>query len=398
MYPNANLTPTPPPRPRRSPSILTVILIATISAFIGAVAGGWLVWRFALQARTTTSQPAFDATSPAAAPLASEALVISSTEIETAITETVEQVGPAVVTVVGTIQGRDTFFGRTPDQQVSGSGVIITQDGYIVTNNHVVQDTVEVYVILADGTELPAETISTDIYADLAVLKADGEVPAIAKLGNSDLLRPGETVIAIGSPLGDFKNTVTVGVVSATGRMLDTGQGYTMEDLIQTDAAINQGNSGGPLVNLAGEVIGINTLVIRGSGAGSAVAEGLGFAVPSNTARVIAEQIIENGYFARPQLYIRWHSINPTLARRYALPVQWGAYVAEVMAGGAADRAGILPGDIITRIGDQALDEDTSFVNALFENQPGATVPIEVVRDGTVVTLSVTLDKSPPSQ
>jgi serine protease Do len=299
---------------------------------------------------------------------------------------------------VGTIQGRETFFGRTPDQQVSGSGVIVTRDGYIVTNNHVVQDTVEVYVILADGTELPAETISTDIYADLAVLKADGDVPAIARLGNSDLLRPGETVIAIGSPLGDFKNTVTVGVVSATGRMLDTGQGYTMEDLIQTDAAINQGNSGGPLVNLAGEVIGINTLVIRGSGAGSAVAEGLGFAVPSNTAWVIAEQIIENGYFARPQLYIRWQSINPTLARRYALPVQWGAYVAEVMAGGAADKAGILPGDIITRIGDQELNEDTSFVNALFENQPDATVPIELVREGEAIVLSVILDKSPPSQ
>jgi 2-alkenal reductase len=320
---------------------------------------------------------------------------ISSTEVETAITETVEQLGPAVVTVIGNIPGRETFFGRTPDQQVSGSGVIITGDGYVLTNNHVVQDAEEVSVILSDGTEMPAPVVSTDLYADLAVLKFNGEVPAVARFGNSDLLKPGETVIAIGSPLGDFKNSVTVGVVSATGRMIDTGQGFTMEDLIQTDAAINQGNSGGPLVNLAGEVVGINTLVIRGGGAGSAIAEGLGFAVPATTARVIAQRIIQDGYFARPMLGIRWRAITPNLASRYDLPVQWGAYVAEVMPRSPAAAAGLITGDIIIRIGDSSIDEDTSFVNALFEHQPGDQVAVEIVRGQEQMQVAVTLDEAP---
>ncbi len=126
-------------------------------------------------------------------------------------------------------------------------------------------------------------------------------MPAVARLGNSDLLKPGETVIAVGSPLGDFRNSVTLGVVSATGRSIDTGDGYTLEDMIQTDAAINSGNSGGPLVNLAGEVIGVNTLVVRGdSSGGNAIAEGLGFAIPANTVSTVTNQIIQKGYFLPP--------------------------------------------------------------------------------------------------
>ena len=143
----------------------------------------------------------------------------------------------------------------------------------------------------------------------------------MATLGNSDVLNPGETVIAIGSPLGDFKNTVTVGVVSATGRSIDTGNGYTIDGLIQTDAAINQGNSGGPLVNLAGEVIAINTLIVRNSGSGT-VAEGLGFAIPINTAQAVADQIIQNGYISRPYMGINFQPITPDIANAYNLPVQ----------------------------------------------------------------------------
>ena len=167
------------------------------------------------------------------------------------------------MTVVGVIPGQMTFFGPTGDSQVSGSGVFISPEGYLLTNNHVVDGTKSVSVILADGTGLPAEIIDTDPFADLAVLKTKGEVPAVAPLGNSDNLKPGETVIAIGSPLGDFKNTVTVGVISATGRSIQRNDGVMMEDLIQTDTVINQGNSGGPLVNLAGKVIGINTLLVH---------------------------------------------------------------------------------------------------------------------------------------
>lgn len=285
-------------------------------------------------------------------------------------------------------------MGRLPDQTASGSGAIISADGYILTNNHVVEGATKVDVILADGTELPAKVVGTDIYADLAVLQAKGEMPAVATLGNSDGLKPGETVIAIGSPLGDFVNTVTVGVVSALGRVLDTGQGYQMEDLIQTDAAINQGNSGGPLVNLAGEVIGINTLIVRGSGFSSAVAEGLGFAIPVNTPRAVAEQIIEKGYVARPYLGIRWLTVTPRLARSYDLPVDWGAFVSEIGSESPAARGGVQQGDIITRIGDTDLDENHSFINALFSYEPGETIPLEIVRGGQKLEVQVTLGET----
>ena len=317
---------------------------------------------------------------------------VSSTDISTTITQVVEQVEPAVVTVVGETQGQLTFWGYTGDQQVSGSGFIITQDGYIVTNNHVVEDAETIMVILSDGTELNAAVVNTDSFSDLAILKAEGTMPGVAVLGDSDNLKPGETVIAIGSPLGDFRNSVTVGVVSATGRSLDTGSGFEMEDLIQTDAAINSGNSGGPLVNLAGEVVGINTAVVRGSrSSSSASAEGLGFAIPSNTSVLISRQIITKGYFARPYMGVSIQEINPSTASRYNLPVDYGAYVSRIGTGSPAANAGIQQGDIIVRIDDKIFDEDMQFVNALFSFQPGDVVDVEVVRNNQNLVLQVTL-------
>jgi 2-alkenal reductase len=322
--------------------------------------------------------------------LVTNSVSVSYSDISTTITQVVERVGPAVVTVVGTTSGQMTFFGYSGDQEVSGSGFIITSDGYIITNNHVVEDTQDVRVILSDGSELPASVVSTDSFADLAVLKADGVMPGVAVLGNSDNLKPGETVIAIGSPLGDFRNSVTVGVVSATGRSLDTGNNYQMENLIQTDAAINSGNSGGPLVNLAGEVIGVNSAVVRGSG-NSAIAEGLGFAIPSNTALLISQQIITKGYFSRPYMGVSIQQIDPSIASRYDLPVQWGAYVTRVGAGSPAGNAGIQQGDIIVRIGDKVFSENTKFVNALFAFQPGDVVEVEVMRNNQKMIFQVTL-------
>jgi 2-alkenal reductase len=173
--------------------------------------------------------------------------------------------------------------------------------------------------------------------------------------------------------------------------MLDTGKGYEMENLIQTDAAINSGNSGGPLVNIAGEVIGVNTLVIRGNGSGAASAEGLGFAVPSNTARLISEQIILNGYFARPYLGVQIQSITPDIADRYDLSVDWGAFIIKVGRNTPASQSGLSVGDIIVRIGDIELDEDTVFINALFNYQPGDVVDIEVQRGNIRETLQARL-------
>ncbi len=367
-----------------------VVVAVSGAALVGALAGGVAVYR--ALGRPSAGPVVLPSDTPA--PTGATHLQVSSTEVETAITQAVEQVGPAVVTVVGRIPGAVTIFGQQPDQTVSGSGVIISADGYILTNNHVVEDTVEVRVILADGTELPARVVGTDQFADLAVLQAEGTMPAVATLGNSDALRPGETVIAIGSPLGDFKNTVTVGVVSATGRNLDTGKGYQLEGLIQTDAAINHGNSGGPLVNLAGEVIGINTLIVRGTGLGD-VAEGLGFAIPANTVRAVAEQLIAQGYVARPYLGISWQWITPRIASFYNLGVEYGVYVSEVAPGSPAERAGLRRGDIIVAFGDTALDPDHPFINALYHYAPGDTVTLQVVRRRRQVRLQVTLAAQP---
>jgi serine protease Do len=369
-----------------------VIVIAGISALAGVVAGGIAVYSVV---RDSEASQVYEPTQLLPQPDEEQLsrLRVSITEVETAVTQAVEAVGPAVVTVVGVLPDQSTFFGTIPGQTVSGSGVIITADGYIITNNHVVEGTENLSIFFADGTELPASIAGTDPFADLAVLKTDGEMPAVATLGNSDALKVGETVIAIGSPLGDFVNTVTVGVVSATGRALEAQQGFLLEDLIQTDAAINQGNSGGPLVNLAGEVIGINTLVVRG-GLGGAPAEGLGFAIPVNTARAIAEQIIEQGYVARPFLGIRWQAITPGLAQSYNLPIEWGVYISEVISNSPAAQGGLIQGDIITRLGDTSLDEDHAFINTLFSYSPGERVTLEVYRDGESIELQVTLGET----
>lgn len=369
---------------------LFVGLVAVLSGMAGAIVGGWIVWA---TVKPETSTIAAINPSPATAPAS---LQVSNTQIETSITQAVERVGPAVVTVIGNIPGQMSFFGRTPDGQSSGSGVIISPDGYIVTNNHVVEEANELAVILSDGTRLPAELISTDIFADLAVLKAEGSMPAVATIGNSDNLKSGETVIAIGSPLGEFRNTVTVGVISATGRTLDTGNGYSMEDLLQTDAAINQGNSGGPLVNVNGEVVGINTLIVRGGNGSEPVAEGLGFAIPSNTAQLIADRIISQGYFARPYLGVSYQAINPSIARRYNLPVQWGAYITDVISGSPASLAGLQRGDIIIQIGNAPINKETSYINALFSYQPGNQVDITIAREKEKITLPITLGEARP--
>jgi serine protease Do len=370
--------------------ILFVVLVAGASGLAGAFVGGAAVYR-AVQEREILPESVQDLI-PSASP--DQTLALSMTDVETSITQSVQKVGPAVVTVVGTIPGQLTIFGPTGDQTVSGTGFFISDQGYILTNHHVVEGTREVNIILSDGSQQTAAFVGSDPYSDIAILKTDGNVPAVTVLGNSDALDPGESVIAIGSPLGDFKNTVTVGVVSATGRFIDTGRGYQIENLIQTDAAINQGNSGGPLVNLAGEVIGVNTLVVRESPTGS-VAEGLGFAIPINTAQAVAQQIIEQGYFARPYIGVSFQPINPEIAARYNLPAEWGVFITKVEPNSPASEAGVQEGDIITKVGDITLDETFSYVNALFSYQPGDQIPLIVVRDGEEIQLEITLGEAP---
>jgi serine protease Do len=373
--------------------ILAIIILGGTALF-GAMAGGILVFRL-----MSNNQPAASASSPQATVQAvpasnqTQTLEVNTVDVETAITKAVQEVGPSVVTVVGTIPGQQTFFGFSGDTTSTGSGVFISADGYILTNNHVIDGAQQLQVIYSDGTQHDATLVGTDQYSDLAVLKVTGTVPAVASLGNSDALNPGESVIAIGSPLGDFKNTVTVGVVSATGRSIDTGNGYSIDGLIQTDAAINQGNSGGPLVNLAGQVIAINTLIIRSSGTGT-VTEGLGFAIPIDTARVVSEQIIQKGFVSRPYLGITWQPITPRVAAIYRLPVQYGVYITDVAANSPADQAGLRVNDIITGIDDITLDETHAYINTLFQYSAGDTVTLTVNRNGKSIQVKATLGES----
>lgn len=368
--------------------ILFVALVAFAAGLTGAYLGGLAANRQVGLA--AGSLPAIDPPAQATPLPEAESLTFQTISIDTAITQAVEKTGPAVVTVVGQLPDQMSFFGRVSGGTSSGSGVIISEAGYVITNNHVIENSESLTVVLANGDERSAQIIGTDPFSDLAVLKVDGELPAVAELGNSDALKPGETVIAIGSPLGDFKNTVTTGVISAIGRSLDSGNGYLLENLLQTDAAINQGNSGGPLVNLAGQVIGINTLIVRDSQSSSTVVEGLGFAVPSTSVRAVADQLIANGSVARPYMGIRYQTIDPAVARRYNLPVNWGVYIASIDPQGPAAQAGLQTGDIITQIGDFPLEENRPYLNALFNYSPGDTVTLKVARGAEILVFTLT--------
>lgn len=370
------------------------VIIALCVGFTGAIAGGAAVYTYLRNqslADTGLAPTAQSNISPT--PAVSTIVTGESVQVETAVTQAVEKIGPAVVTVLSTLPDQIGFFGTIPGGQSSGSGIILSDQGYIVTNNHVVDGGEAFSVIFQTGEERTAELVGSDKFSDLAVLKVDGVMPAVAVLGNSDALRPGETAIAIGSPLGDFKNSVTVGVVSATGRNLDTGDGYQLEGLLQTDAAINEGNSGGPLVNLAGEVVGINTMIIRGSNSSTTV-EGLGFSIPSNNVKIISEQIIANGYVSRPNIGIRYQPINPGIASRYNLPVQWGVYISDIITNSPADTAGLQVGDIITRLGGIPIDESHPYLNTLYSFSPGQEVEIQFFRNNRLETVSLVLTES----
>jgi 2-alkenal reductase len=216
----------------------------------------------------------------------------------------------------------------------------------------------------------------------------DGDVPAVASLGDSDALEPGQPVVAIGSALGDFRNTVTAGVVSALHRDLDGG---TVRDLIQTDAAINHGNSGGPLIDMSGKVIGINVAVVRGGGFTGDVAEGLGFAIPSNTVKQVADQLINKGAVTRPYLGITSMMITPQVAAYYNLSRETGIFVTEVRPGSPADKAGIVANSIITRFDGTELNGDTTLVELVIKHKVGDSVKLTVIPPDSTTEKEVTV-------
>jgi 2-alkenal reductase len=261
----------------------------------------------------------------------------------------------------------------------------VSHEGYLVTNNHVIEGATEISVIYAKGGQVPAQLIGTSPEFDLAVLRVDGPIPAFITWGDSTVQPLGATVIAIGSALGEYRNTVTSGILSGFNRQVGT-----MGSLLQTDAAINQGNSGGPLIDLNGQVIGINTMVVRGN---YADAEGLGFAIPSNIARSVVRNLIETGDARHPFLGIRYQALNPQLANQLGLSITEGALLETVLESTPASQAGLRPGDIVVSLNGRPVDDRNSLVSLLLEHMAGETISLEVLRDGQTIQAELTLSE-----
>ncbi len=311
-----------------------------------------------------------------------------------AMVDAAKKVGPATVTITSTSSSGGASATGAAGGEALGTGVIFDTDGHIITNDHVVAAGDTFTVLFAQGkSPIKAKLTGRDPLDDIAVLKVDGKVPGVAEFGSSADLQPGQQVLAIGSALGDFRNTVTAGVISALHRTL--GGTSEMDDMLQTDAAINHGNSGGPLVNLSGQVIGINT-AIAGTDPGSGdVAQGIGFAIPSNRVRDIALQILAHGTVPHPYIGITYRAIDSQLQAAQNLPVDHGALVSNVTAGSPADKAGIKKGDIVLAIEGQDIDADNTLFSLLSKHNPGDKVKLTILRGGKNSTVEVTLGQRP---
>ena len=315
---------------------------------------------------------------------------------EGSIADVASKVSPSVVSI--TTETRTTsWFGQSSTSSAAGTGMIVTADGYILTNKHVVDGASKINVVLDNGTTYENVTlVGEDPLNDVAFLKISNvsDLPAVT-LGDSKTLSAGQQVIAIGNALGQYQNTVTSGIISGTGRSLvATDSSYssyeTLSDMIQTDAAINAGNSGGPLVNAAGEVIGINT-------ATSSDGDNIGFAIPISSVKGMLNYLIETGTFGRAYIGVRNISITPDVATSYELPVTAGAYVyssskySAIVSGSPAEKAGLKEKDIITAVNGVKIGSAGSLSTLIGEYKPGDTVQLTVLRSGKEIALNLTL-------
>ncbi|HEX7634218.1 MAG TPA: trypsin-like peptidase domain-containing protein [Noviherbaspirillum sp.] len=298
----------------------------------------------------------------------------------------IKQEGPAVVNISSrrTVREEGT---APPDQGESlavglGSGFIISQDGYILTNAHVVADADEVSVSLTDKREFKAQVLGIDPYTDVALVKIEATGLPVVKIGDPGRLEPGEWVAAIGAPFG-FENSVTAGIVSAKGRIL-SNESYV--PFIQTDVAVNPGNSGGPLFNMGGEVVGINSLIYSRTGG----YQGLSFAIPIDIAMDVAQQLRTSGKVARSRIGIQAQEITRELAASFGLNEPRGALVSMVGTGGPADEAGIREGDIVLSLNGQPVQNSADLARLVAGTKPGTTVTVEVWRNGGSIPLAIT--------
>ncbi len=369
-------------------TLLVLLLVAVVGGVLGSTILPSVFPQYFATARGQVAPavpaPAGPPPDASAVPNQGSTRVIQSEE--STIIAVVDRVRPAVVNI-DTVAQVQTFFGLFP-QQGAGSGVIVSPDGYVLTNNHVVEGAQQIKVTLLSGRSFSGRVIGTDPFADLAVVKVDAPERLIAaQLGNSSSLKVGQLAIAIGNPFG-LGSTVTVGVISALNRNIQLPN-LVVENLIQTDAAINPGNSGGALVNSSGNVIGINTAIVP-------EARGIGFAIPIDTASAIMQQLIRRGQVIRPYVGVGFGgNVDRNLAQQYNLPVDHGVIVRDVDVRGPSAAVGIKAGDIIVAVDGKTVNNWNDFIRELFTKQPGDRIRLEVVRDREHKTFDVTLVQRP---
>jgi serine protease Do len=395
---------------RRRVAIVTLALTAVVAFFVGAIVAGG-VWRSAVSAGAPVTSTAAGARG--AAPNTPRGAGGARDFTPPSFAEIVDRINPAVVNIDATARGSESRrrrnrggvveppdtpsdppldFGPRSEREAprrgAGSGFIIDADGSILTNNHVIDRAERIVVKLSDGRTLRARVVGADPDTDVALIKVDGQsgLP-VAPLGDSSTLRMGEWVCAIGNPLG-YEHSVTVGVVSFLGRKLFD---KSLDNYIQTDAAINFGNSGGPLINARGEVIGINAAI-------SSRASSIGFAVPIDGARGILPQLRAKGRVARGYLGVGLRDVDVDLERSLKLVVNHGAVVQDVTSGAPADRAGVRPYDVVVSIDDRAIGNDDELIREIAARTPGSAVRLKLVRDGRDQTVTAKLGERPPRE
>lgn len=368
--------------------IILLLIILGIGALIGI--GALLAYNYSHTNRSavTTRQT-----------LSDDGNLVKTSQ-EDVIASVADKVSPSVVSIVTDVTTQTIFGAAT--QQAAGTGIVVSKDGYILTNRHVISSASKVQVVMADGTtHEDVQVVGTDPLNDVAFLKIDGVSDLrAATLGDSSTVRIGQEVIAIGNSLGQYQNTVTSGIISGKGRPVSAGDGSggsteSLTDLLQTDAAINPGNSGGPLLNVSGQVIGMNTAV-------AANAQGIGFAIPINATKGTLKSVLAGKGVQRAYLGLRYVPLTAAVAKQYNLSVTEGAYVVGgensatgVVSEGPADKAGVKDKDIITKINGLTVGRQGGVSSLIGEYAPGDTVELVIVRDGRELTTKVTLAAYP---
>jgi serine protease Do len=364
-----------------------VAILAVVVGLVGGMVGSWV----------------FIAYFAGAVPVAKKQILVQE---NSAVIDVAKKVSPSVVSITSkaVTQG---FFGNTQQTEGAGTGMIVSSDGLILTNRHVVDDTSANYtVVLNDGKSYPATVVSRDTTNDLAFVRIKASGLPTVTLADSSQVQVGQRVVAIGNALGQFQNTVTDGIISGLSRGVTAGDssGVTnsteqLQNLFQTDAAINPGNSGGPLVNLDGQVVGINTAV-AGQGA-----QNIGFAIPINEAKSALASVKSTGRIVRAYLGVRYVALDPQTAQANNLPVDNGAWVQAsddqnpgVVAGSPAEKGGVKEGDIITKINGDSITSTSSLQSLVGKYKPGDKVTLTINRDGKTQTLTVTLEEAPAGQ